>query len=483
MPVDVVLINPGAQRRIFGPLALHQTAIEPPAWVRMITGWLRDNGYSASIIDQEVDDLSPAWIASEVIRQEARLAVIVVFGHQPSASTQQMTGAREVAMALYGKVPTIMVGNHPSALPVRTLKEEEITYVCDGEGPGTIKALLNGVPTANIPGLVWYDIEGNIHQNNRDGLIPIDELHGDVWESLPMDRYRAHNWQCFDGSPRQPYASIYTTLGCPFKCSFCMINVFQHTNRYRMRTPSSVVAQIKYLYNEYGVSTFKIIDEMFVLNDQHYTEICSRLALEPFAHDLNIWAYARVDTIKPTRLAFLRRAGVRWLALGIEAGSTYVRDGANKHLSEDDIREVVAEIQKAGINVLGNFIFGLPHDTSETMRDTFELAKSLNLEFANFYSAMAYPGSQLYGQTKPEDLPDTWNGYSQHSYETKPLPTETLTSADVLEFRDEAFHEFYTDPTYLELIDKKFGSYAVADIREMTKIRLPRKLLEWEKRV
>ena len=150
-----------------------------------------------------------------------------------------------------------------------------------------------------MAGLVWRE-DGHVRQNIAPPLIKdLDaDLHGNVWHLLPMSAYRAHNWQCFDDlSTRKPYASIYTTLGCPYKCSFCCINAPFGANRYRMREPEKVVEEIDFLYRTYGVKTFKIIDEMFVLNDRHVSGICERLAAKPYASELNFWAYARVDTV------------------------------------------------------------------------------------------------------------------------------------------------------------------------------------------
>lgn len=462
---DITLVHPGAARAIYQDLADDLSAIEPPTWTRMIAGWLKDRQVDVQIIDQEAEGFTAAEVAERV---RSPLVALVVVGHQPSASTQQMAGVRELAQMIGQK--KIIVGHHASALPERTLMEEPVDYVCDGEGPLTLLGLLNGAKPEGIPGLVYRDPA--IHKNHLAPLIPIDELHGDVWELLPMDKYRAHNWQCFDGSPRTPYASVYTTLGCPFKCSFCMINVFQHANKYRRREPSRVALQIRSLHEAYGVRTFKIADEMFVLDPSHYLPICAQLAALPFADELNIWAYARIDTVKPETLSLMRRAGIRWLALGIESGSAHVRDGAEKHLDDDDIREIVGEIKKAGINVIGNFIFGLPDDTLETMRQTLDLAKSLRCDFANFYSAMAYPGSRLFEEADPKDLPESWVGYSQHSFETRPLPTAVLTSAEVLKFRDEAFMEYFTDPAYLDHVQQKF--LAAGQIKKMTMKPLPR---------
>jgi radical SAM superfamily enzyme YgiQ (UPF0313 family) len=158
-----------------------------------------------------------------------------------------------------------------------------------------------------------------------------------------------------------------------------------------------------------------------------------------------------------------------------------VRDGVEKgRFGSTEILKVVKKIQDAGINVIGNYIFGLPDDTHESMQETLVLALEANCEFANFYCAMAYPGSKLYAMAveKKWQLPDSWIGYSQHSYETLPLRTDALTSAEVLRFRDDSFHRYFTDERYLALIRRKFGADVVGHIRDMTKIRLKRKLLE-----
>ena len=101
-------------------------------------------------------------------------------------------------------------------------------------------------------------------------------------------------------------------------------------------------------------------------------------------YGLNIWAYARVDTVKPHMLEKLRKAGIRWLALGIESGSEHVRDGAEKSFSQAEIIEVVRQIQAAGISVIGNFIFGLPDDDERTMRRDARSGSGAQLRILQF---------------------------------------------------------------------------------------------------
>jgi radical SAM superfamily enzyme YgiQ (UPF0313 family) len=176
----------------------------------------------------------------------------------------------------------------------------------------------------------------------------------------------------------------------------------------------------------------------------------------------------------------MKKAGINWLALGIESANSGVRDGASKQMRIKDIKNVVKDIQDAGIRVIGNFIFGLPDDTLETMEETLDMAIELNCEFANFYCAMAYPGSKLYKIAKKErwPLPKEWHGFSQHSYEMLPLPTKHVSAKEVLKFRDEAFHRFFNNPVYLNTVAKKFGPNLRAHIEEMTQAKLRRKILE-----
>ena len=490
--LDLLLINPGGREKIYQQLGADLTAVEPPLWCRLIAGHILDHGFSVEIIDSEAMNWNEEKVAEEVRRRDPRLVGMVVFGHQPSASTQQMMAASAACAAIKdGEADRkiIIVGGHVSALPERTMAEERIDWACNGEGPATIRQLLNVLRDdpeepdfSSVEGLVWRD--GDDIRNNPSAPLTRDldqELHGNVWHLLPMDRYRAHNWQCFGAlDTRQPYASIYTILGCPYRCTFCCINAPFGVNRYRMRKPENVVAEIDLLYREYGVKTIKIIDEMFVLNDRHVTRICELLAEKPYAGELNIWAYARIDTVKPDMLALLRSAGIRWLALGIESGSEHVRDGAEKSFTQDDIRDIVRRIQMADISVIGNYIFGLPDDDLATMRQTLDLAKELNCEFANFYSAMAYPGSQLYTHAVEQgwELPELWSGYSQHSHDCTPLPTDHVSAADVLGFRDDAFHEYFSTKRYLDMVAQKFGVETANSITYITKHRLSRRLLE-----
>ncbi len=488
--IDVVLVNPGSRSAVYQKLGSKFSAIEPPSLAGLFATYLIQKGLRVRIVDAPGKNLSPSAVAEQIVSDyRAKFAVMVVYGFQPSASTQNMTAAGETCNAIKSLSPEVkimMTGTHPAALPQQTMEEESVDFVCDREGPETILmtalALNEKNPNyGNIPSL-WYRQDGEIMRNLPGELMSdIDQqMPGVAWDLLPMENYRAHNWHCFEHiNDRQPYVSMHTSLGCPYKCTFCCINAPFGKPSYRLWSPDTVIKEIDILVNNYGVKNIKFVDEMFVLNKRHVLGICDRIIER--GYDLNIWAYARVDTVKDEFLEKLALAGIRWLALGIESGSKHVRDGVEKgRFGTDAIIDVVRKIQAAGINVIGNYIFGLPDDTLETMQETFQLSIEARCEFANFYCAMAYPGSKLFDMAKKKgwDLPDSWIGYSQHSYETQPLRTEVLTAADVLKFRDEAFLRYYQDPGYLDFVTKKFGNDVGLHLRDMTKIKLQRQLLD-----
>jgi radical SAM superfamily enzyme YgiQ (UPF0313 family) len=176
----------------------------------------------------------------------------------------------------------------------------------------------------------------------------------------------------------------------------------------------------------------------------------------------------------------MKKAGVNWVAYGIEAADAGVRDAVDKGSSQAVIDRAIELTRQADINIVGNFIFGLPEDTQETMQKTFDMAKKYLFEYANFYSAMAYPGTELHEQAKKEGilLPKTWKGYGQYSEEAQPMSTKHLSAAEVLRFRDKAFVDYTSDPKYLDLVRRKFGEPAVDFLKGLLQIKLRRRLLE-----
>jgi hypothetical protein len=518
--LDLLLVNPSTNAAVYGPL-YGESALEMPFIAGVAAAHVQDAGFSVQLLDANVARLNAQETAEAIKSYNPRLVTMIVHGPQPSASSQLMAAVGETCRAIKGvsDVPILLTGLHPSSLPERTLREEQCDYVARGEEFPTIlgltAALANNGDVSKVPGLA-YLTEGKYRQIAPAPLPKkLDEAYPRVaWDLFPpLSQYRAHNWHAFtDFSSRSPFAALYTSLGCPFACDFCVINAAIKASRaalgsnddsahsdlddlsklniekgfIRSWSPEKIGRDIEYLVEKQDVKHLKFIDEMYVLRDEHNLGIAQQIEKRGYGKHLNIWAYARVDTVeKPVVLETMRRGGVRWLVLGIESMSEHVRDGANKVYTNEDIVHSLENVRKAGIHILGNYIVGLEGDTSESMQQTLDFALQYPTEWFNLYACMAYPGAPNYLRNKargialPGDvgIPGGWGAYSHHNYNTFPLPTSTLTNADVLAFRDKAWNAYMTNPAYHALLSRKFGDNVVAHVKQLAQTRLPRRIL------
>ncbi len=508
--MDVLFINPGSSKDVYQSLSTDYAGIGTPYWALLLSQSCRSRGYDVRILDILAEKLLISDAVERVKNLNPRLITICVYGENVNSGTTQMSGAVRLVNALKEngvKIPISFVGSHVQALPYKVLSEEpnidiiftnegvyslwnilKLDYLTDKEQLETINGIgfiKNGKPILTQP--------EKIVPNERMDL----DLPGYAWDLLPykekpFDLYRSPMWHGeYDHDKRSPYAALYTSLGCVFQCEFCMINILNRDdldeigvagnyNKMRFWSPEFIIKEFDKL-NEMGVETIRIADEMFLLNPKYYVPLSEMLSERPYADKLRMWAYSRVDTIRrPGVLKLLRKAGIKWLCLGIESADRNIRLEVSKGKFQDvNIVEVVNQIHDADIEIIANYMFGLPGDTYETMQKTLDLSLELNTIAWNAYAAMPLPGSQLYKNAVDDgiDLPEDYAGYSFHAYTTKPLPTDSLTPEEILKFRDEAYLTYHTDKKFLDKVKKTYGDIAVDNIINNTKVKLKRKIL------
>lgn len=472
------------------------SAKETNLWAGLLANSVRKR-YGVMIYDCEVEQPSATEFYKTVSDYSPRLVLFVATGQNPNASTAAMAGATEASSVLGNDFKIAFVGPHVNSLPMETLeKHPEIDIAFTNEGVYALSELLESDldhDLSTIKGIAYRDKNG-VHLNEPQRIVPQElleqDLPGVAYDLMPnLKEYRTSTWHTNFQGDTSPFASIYTSLGCFAKCSFCMINSINRTsndfnlasdsfNVFRYWSPEYTIEQLEYLALR-GVKHLKIADEMFVYRPKHFLSLCELIIERGL--DFNIWAYSRVDTAKPKYLETLRKAGVRHLALGIESANQTVRQEIDKgRFKEVNIRDIVSEIVAHDIGVGGNFIVGLPSDSHETMQQTQDLALELDLANMNVYCSTALPGSPLYLQAKREGrkLPEEYSEFGFLSYDHVPDSTEFLTSEEVLRFRDNFFHTYFTDPTVLDRMKRRYGQIAVDNIKKMTDIRLKRKILE-----
>jgi anaerobic magnesium-protoporphyrin IX monomethyl ester cyclase len=508
MTLDILFINPADHNKIYQGLAEDYSAIETPTWCLLLAAAMRSKGYNVEIFDPLAERMTIDESVERIQQKKARLNCFVVYGQNPNSGTVNMHGAALLSQALKLKDPhliNVFVGSHMSAIPLEVLEDEKsIDIVLTNEGVYAIENLLklDSYGEEALGGVkgIGFRKKGIPFLTFPERIVPQDkmdiDLPGYAWDLLPyknqpLDLYRAHFWHAeYKHEKRTPFAAIYTSLGCQFGCDFCMINILNRddnepigvaANYSKMRfwSPEFIIKEFDKLY-EMGVRTLRISDEMFLLNKKFYVPLCELLIERGYGEDLNMWAYSRVDTIKTKEsLDLIRSAGIRWLALGIESGNRNIRLKASKGKFEDvDISDVIKKVHDADIEVIANYLFGLPGDDMDSMQTTLDLSFELNTAAWNAYPVMALPGSTLYKKARDEGItvPQTYSGYSFHAEDTLPLPTKYLSPGKVLKFRDEAFLKYHSHKPFLDRIEKKWGRVPVENIKKLTTVKLKRNI-------
>ena len=507
--MDLLLVNPGNSQKIYQNLADKLAAIEPPTWALLLAEAIRSKGFEVGILDVNAERLSVDESVKKIKEFNPKLICFVVYGQNVNAGTVSMSGATQLSKAIKNLIPqktVALIGSYAQALPKKVMEDEQsIDFVFTNEGVySLIEVLQNGnfeyESLREINGLALRDVFGKVILTQPGRVVPSEkmdlDLPGYAWDLLPfkdqpLDLYRAPLWHAeYKENLRSPYAAIQTSLGCNFGCSFCMINIINRDDNQEIGVASnykgmrfwSTSHNLKQfdILNKLGVSTIRIVDEMFLLYKKHYEPLCVGLSERDYSKNLRMWSYSRIDTVtNPEFLKTVRKAGIKWLCLGIESATKAVRLEVSKGKFEDvDIHKVIRQVHDADIEVMANYIVGLPGDTSESMQRTLDLSLELNTSGWNMYAAMALPGSELYKMAVENgyELPANYTGYSFHSKDTLPLPTKELSPREILKFRDQAFLDYHKNEGFLNRIENKFGSEAKKSIVEMTKVKLERDL-------
>ena len=277
---------------------------------------------------------------------------------------------------------------------------------------------LRTIPTGSE--IFILDTGNNPTAQGRHTKLPMNPiLYQPRWDLIDLNKYKAHDWHAKGYPRRSPYGVLYTSISCPFNCKFCFSKDFYPVG-YTKRNIVDIVNDLEHFERE-GVTHVKIIDEMFALDEDRVIFLCD--VISEF-NNFNLWCYARLDTITRPMLRSMKRAGINWVGYGIESGNEQIRKENGKgKLSNKEIEDIIKMTHDEGIKVNGNFIFGFENDDANTMQETLGLAISLKCDWINFYCLADQNVNQL-------------------SKDFLPRPTKTLSSREVLEFRDIAFSQY-----------------------------------------
>jgi anaerobic magnesium-protoporphyrin IX monomethyl ester cyclase len=400
---------------------------------------LRQQGHRVAIVDGK----RTGTPVDEVARQVAAFAPDHV---GLSATTISIHNAGRIAARLKALVPGVVVtvgGPHVSAVPERTLAAfPGFDYGVVGEGERSYPELVVGGDPAGVPGLVWREADG-VRVNPRAPYLDGDELDRlpePAWDLVPDFPLRfqpnVFNYRA------TPVASVVTSRGCPFSCTFCDRSTSGRKGRFH--GVDYVVAMCRRL-ERLGVRHILFYDDLFTVSRRRVVELCERFLAEGFRFTWSCNSHPNLLDAEHLRL--MRRAGCWQIAYGIESGSQRVLDVVKREVRIPRMLETLRETRAAGIRVKGLLMMAHPTEAEDSLQATVDFMRTAPLDLAQVTKFTPYPGTPSYATIRDHGaFVEDWERMNAMNWVFVPhgLTAETLERYFRL-----AYRAFYGRPDVL----------------------------------
>lgn len=404
-----------------------------PTWLCYPAGMIE----GARVVDAPVQKLDLAGCLS--IARDFDMVVMYT-----STPTLQMDIA--TARAVKAQKPAtivVLVGPHVSVLPEESLRQAAgvVDIVCRGEFDYSIRELCEGMEWEKVAGISFRSNGEMVHTPDREPIRDLDALPfaSQVYQrDLPVGEYIIPHFL-------HPYVSIYSSRGCPSRCIYCLWPQTFSGRTMRCRSPRNVLEEVEWIMaNIPGVREISFDDDTFTANVNHAREVAGLLKPLGISWTINARANCDYETLK-----IMREAGLRHVVVGFESGNDAILKNIKKGVSTEQAIRFTRDCQKLGLSIHGAFIMGLPGESRETIRETIEFAKRLDLNSIQASIASPYPGTEFYDLCKDKGWisSDAFLDDSGHQKCTINYPD--LSSAEIFDSVDQFYNKFYFRPKYI----------------------------------
>jgi anaerobic magnesium-protoporphyrin IX monomethyl ester cyclase len=424
---------------------LHQTISMPMGILYLASTLERDlPGISIDIVDiakryremcerqriefDTFEEFSESLLRNEVTHSPNLIGISVLF----STAHKSTLRIAEVCKRIWPNTPVVVGGMHATNSVNQILENPAVDYVCRGEGEAII-ADLALAPSEGIPGIIG---RANSASTVSAPLIyNLDSIPHPAWHLIPMNEYlftaisRARN---IDKTEQDGAATIVTTRGCPFHCTFCA-SWTVHGREMRYRSKENVLDELRVLRHRYGVHTVIPEDDLFSVKKPRFIELCDAIANEfkgglhfQFPNGLS------VATLDADVIAAMKRMGMTLANIAIESGCDEVqRKIIKKNVNLNRARNVISECRKQGITSRAYFILGFPGETREQMQETIDFAGTLETDWSLFFAAAPLAGTEMYDQLMARgdiDASFNWDDafFQERAYDTAEIGAQEL---------------------------------------------------------
>lgn len=293
---------------------------------------------------------------------------------------------------------TIIGGPHPSAIGKQSLIDfPNATFAVMGEGEFTVLDLLNDdIPVSEINGICYKNQNGIIIKTpDRSPTTNLDHIPLSNLDLVDLNKYGGMN---LDYNEKSMF--IMASRGCPFQCIYCNKSIFG--SHVRFRSPQKIIEEIKWLHNQYGITSIYFQDDTFNLKRQWINEILNLIIDNRLNKDISYMAPFRANEklVDEELLALAKKANFKSIFYGVESGNQQMLDYMKKGLTIPEIKRAFSLTHKARINTIAAFIIGLPRETRETIKDSINLWKQIHPTYSGFTMATPFPNTPFEKEIK-----------------------------------------------------------------------------------
>lgn len=408
--------------------------ITPPLGIGYISSCLKQHGHETLIIDALRDKLQDDEIIEILDRNEINVVGLTCL----TAFYKEVVQLSKKLKARGKRV--IIGGAHPTFLPKETLEDSDADFVIIGDGELALTELADkNLDNSEIQGV--YS-KNDLPQNPKRAKIVenLDELPFPDWEQINPQKYPIAPFGAV--TKNYPIGVLLSSRGCPCACTFCA-NPNISGRKVRMRSPENIVSEIEYLVKNFNVKEISFIDDNLLLDKNHAKKLFN-LIIQKGLNKLSFCSPngIRADSVTKDLMDLMKKAGWYYVAFGIESANPQILLNIKKNESVDIIKNAVKTAKDAKLEVQGFFIFGLPGETKETIKETTNFAVNSGLTRAQFLILDVLPGCELWDKLQGKFKPD----FAKDSYRYPEYIPDGLTKEDLILAQKNAFRKFYFRP-------------------------------------
>jgi len=440
--LKILFVNPYGSNWIEGQEDRTATAVRTaPVGLLSLAAWLLREGHVVRVLD-----LAGIPVESAVNRFTALIDSFAPDFIGFSAVTSNFLNAyrlAETAKQIAPQAVTVFGGVHVSALRGAIMADyPAIDLVVTGEGEQAMAEIAAGAAYATIQGLVYRDGDQVRDNGIRSDLVAMDDLPLPAYHLL--DGFPQHYEGALFNYPQAPTATIISSRGCPYDCSYCDRSVFRSSFRYN--SPEYLYAQMSFLQKEFGIRHIFFYDDLFTFNRKRIEAFCTLLVEKPLGMTFN--CAVRVGHIDDDLLRLLKKAGCWMVSLGVESGAPEILARHKSNISFDEMKTTVMRIRRSGLRAKGLFMMGLPGETEETITATAAFINGLELDDMNMTKFTPFPGSPLYRTIRDEgEFDEKWELMNCMNFVFVPSGIASRERLD--ELYNGFIREFYTGKNWV----------------------------------